>query len=159
MTRAPTAAAEHGAQPDPLVLAAFLPFRLTLAAQSVSQLIATTCEERFGFTIPAWRVMCLLAEEGLLDIRDLALRAVLTESEVDAAAAGLVARGLALRTSLSGLTITPAGRVTHAELAELALAAEAALLAGLSPEEVRSLHRLLGRVQAAAMKLSGRAER
>lgn len=43
----------------------------------------------------------------------------------------------------------------HGEIAPLALAYEAALLAGLAPAEVLTLKRLLSRLEAAAARLSG----
>ncbi len=46
----------------------------------------------------------------------------------------------------------------YAEIAPLALAYEAALIAGLAPEEVKLLKRLLARLQAAAGQLAGDAE-
>jgi DNA-binding MarR family transcriptional regulator len=48
------------------------------------------------------------------------------------------------------LTLTAAGRSLYAEIAPLALAYEATLIAGLAPEEVELLKRLLARLQAAA---------
>ena len=47
------------------------------------------------------------------------------------------------------------GRRLHAEIAPLALAYEAALLAGLAPAEVAQLKRLLQRLEGAAARLSG----
>lgn len=162
----PEPSAPLAAPLTPLVLADFLPFRMALTAQAVSHLIAATCEDRFGLTIPAWRVLCLLAEAGAtnavetsgLDPRDLAFRAALSDDQVREAAAVLIGRALLRREQGSGnLLVTDQGKAAHAELADLALAAEAALLSGLAPDEVRALHRLLGRLQSAALKLSGRA--
>jgi hypothetical protein len=64
---------------------------------------------------------------------------------------GLIDRGL------SGFALTDETGVLNPEIAPLAYAYEAALLTGLSPEEVRTLRRLLTKVEAAALKLSGRA--
>lgn len=47
----------------------------------------------------------------------------------------------------------------HAEIAPLALAYEAALISGLSPEDVTLLKRLLSRLQSVAGQLSGDAPR
>jgi DNA-binding MarR family transcriptional regulator len=52
------------------------------------------------------------------------------------------------------LALTPEGQRLHADIAPLALAYEAALLAGLEPQEVRVLKRLLGRLETAALRLS-----
>ena len=49
------------------------------------------------------------------------------------------------------------GERLHGEIAPLALAYEAALIAGLAPAEVALLKRLLNRLQAAALTLAGEA--
>jgi DNA-binding MarR family transcriptional regulator len=80
---------------------------------------------------------------------------------VSRAAQGLVARNLVERTaSVSDgrshtLALTDVGRRLHGEIAPLALAYEAALLAGLAPAEVATLKRLLQRLETAATRLSG----
>ncbi len=71
------------------------------------------------------------------------------------AAGRLIGQGLTDR-GLSGFSLTDETGVLNPAIAPLAYAYEAALLAGLSPEEVRTLRRLLTRVEAAALKLSGR---
>jgi DNA-binding MarR family transcriptional regulator len=138
----------------PLVLANFLPFRLARAAQAVSALMAVTWNERVGLSMPAWRCLCVLAESGALDRESLADRAALSETEAVEAAAALLARGLIGRAFPPALSLPAAGSALHLELCELALAAEDALLAGLSPAEVQSLSRLLGRLQGAALRLA-----
>jgi DNA-binding MarR family transcriptional regulator len=52
------------------------------------------------------------------------------------------------------LQLSPQGARLYAEIAPLALAYEQALIAGLSPEEVEGLKRLLVRLQAAATRLA-----
>ena len=51
--------AEHGLRLD-----SYLPYRLSVASNAVSGLIARAYEDRFGLTIPQWRLVCVLAEEG-----------------------------------------------------------------------------------------------
>lgn len=138
------------------VLAEFLPFRLARAAQTVSDLVAATCETRFGLTIAAWRMLCVTAESQGLELRDLTYRAALFDPQAREAAAVLLAGGLIARTPSGRFEITEAGRDAYQELTDVALAAEAALLASLTPGEVTGLHRLLARVQGAAEKLRAR---
>jgi DNA-binding MarR family transcriptional regulator len=139
------------------VLATYLPFRLARAAQAVSALMAATWNERFGLSMPAWRLLCVLAESGALDREFIADRAALSDAEVAEAAADLLARDLIEWIQPPLLSLTAAGAALHTELSELALAAEAALLAGLSPAEVHSLSRLLGRLHGAALRLAAPA--
>ncbi len=71
------------------------------------------------------------------------------------AARGLIASGLAARAP-SHTPLTDETGALRPEIAPLARAYEAALVASLSPAEVQTLHRLLTKVEAAALKLSGR---
>ena len=52
------------------------------------------------------------------------------------------------------LALTAEGRRLHAEIAPLALAYEAELIAGLERDEVALLQRLLSRLQASAERLA-----
>ena len=148
------------AETAPLVLDDYLPFRLSVASNGVSRLIARAYEDRFGLTVPQWRLMAVLAE-GDLTQQQVVSRTVMDKVSVSRAARELVARSLLARDANTAdgrshlLTLTPMGRSLHAEIAPLAKAYEAALLAGLAPSEVATLKRLLLRLEAAAAKLSG----
>jgi DNA-binding MarR family transcriptional regulator len=80
---------------------------------------------------------------------------------VSRAAQGLVKRRLVARSQNKAdgrshvLALSAEGRRLYGEIAPLALAYEAALIAGLAPEEVTLLKRLLSRLQSAAGQLSG----
>ena len=146
---------------ESLVLDSYLPYRLSVASNAVSGLIARAYEDRFALSIPQWRLICVLAEDGGLSQVQIVARTVMDKVTVSRAAQGLVKRRLIGRSQNKSdgrshvLALTPAGRSLHAEIAPLALAYEAALIAGLAPEEVTLLKRLLARLQAAAGQLSG----
>ena len=80
---------------------------------------------------------------------------------VSRAARGLAARRLISRSENRAdgrshvVTLSMEGARLHGEIAPLALAYEAALIAGLAPAEVAQLKRLLARLQTAADTLSG----
>jgi DNA-binding MarR family transcriptional regulator len=82
---------------------------------------------------------------------------------VSRAAQGLQRRRLVTRSDHQAdgrshvLALTVAGLGLHREIAPLALAYEAALIAGLAPDEVALLKRLLQRLQGAADQLGGGA--
>jgi DNA-binding MarR family transcriptional regulator len=147
-----------------LRLDAYLPYRLSVASNAVSGLIARAYQDRFGLTIPQWRLICVLAEDGRMTQGQVVTRTFMDKVTVSRAAQGLAARHLVDRTDnhTDGrshvLTLTPEGRRLFAEVAPLALAYEAALIAGLAPEEVMLLRRLLGRLQSAATALVGEGE-
>lgn len=143
-----------------LVLDDYLPFRLSVASNGVSRLIARAYEDRFGLSIPQWRLMAVLAE-GAMTPQAIVSRTAMDKVTVSRAAAGLVSRRLVEKVASPTdgrshtLGLTEAGRRLHGEIAPLALAYEAAVLAGLAPAEVAQLKRLLLRLEAAAARLSG----
>jgi len=147
---------------EALALDDYLPFRLSVASNGVSRLIARAYEDRFGLSIPQWRLMALLAE-GPLSQQAVVARSAMDKVTVSRAAQGLVTRHLIARSASTSdgrshnLTLTETGRRLHGEIAPLALAYEAALLTGLAPAEVAQLKRLLNRLEAAAARLSGEA--
>jgi len=146
---------------DALLLDSYLPYRLSVASNAVSGLIARAYEDRFGLSIPQWRLLCVLAEHQALTQVQIVACTMMDKVTVSRAAQGLAKRRLIGRTQNSSdgrshvLALTAAGRSLHAETAPLALAYEAALISGLDPTEVLLLKRLLGHLQAAAGQLVG----
>jgi DNA-binding MarR family transcriptional regulator len=144
-----------------LKLDAYLPYRLSVASNAVSGLIARAYEDRFGLTIPQWRLICVLAEDGALTQAAMVARTGMDKVTISRAAQGLTRRHLVGRSEHHAdgrshmLTLTVEGSRLHAEIAPLALAYEAALIAGLAPSEVALLKRLLARLQTAANALAG----
>lgn len=156
-------------QGERLRLDGYLPYRLSVASNAVSGLIARAYQDRFGLTIPQWRLICVLAEDGQAETgpgggltqAQVVARTVMDKVTVSRAAQGLVKRQLVSRSDHHAdgrshvLELTAEGRRLYADIAPLALAYEAALIAGLSPDEVALLKRLLVRLQSAAGQLAG----
>lgn len=146
--------------PRALRLDAYLPYRLSVASNAVSGLIARAYEDRFGLTVPQWRLMCVLAEDGPSTPAQIVARTVMDKVTVSRAAQGLLKRRLitAARNESDGrshvLTMTDEGRRLHDEVSPLALAYENELIADLSAAEVETLHGLLSRIQSAAGRLA-----
>ncbi|HEX7758208.1 MAG TPA: MarR family winged helix-turn-helix transcriptional regulator [Caulobacteraceae bacterium] len=144
-----------------LVLDDYLPFRLSVASNAVSRLIARAYEDRFGLSIPQWRLIAVLAQDGALTPGAIVTRTAMDKVTVSRAAQGLVRRRLVARVAHEAdgrshhLSLTAEGERLHAEIAPLALAYEAALLSGLAPGEVAVMKMLLKRLEAAAIRLSG----
>ena len=149
---------------DDLRLDAYLPYRLSVASNAVSGLIARAYQDRFGLTVPQWRLICVLAEDGGQTQGQLVARTVMDKVMVSRAAQGLLKRHLVVRSDHHAdgrshvLALSAEGRAMHEEIAPLALAYEAALIAGLAPDEVKLLKRLLARLQSAAGHLAGDAQ-
>lgn len=157
----PSRPLEDDAAAGDLKLDAYLPYRLSVASNAVSSLIARAYEDRFGLTIPQWRLLCVLAEDGGRTQRAIVARTGMDKVTVSRAARGLAARRLINRSENRAdgrshvVALSAEGARLHGEIAPLALAYEAALIAGLAPAEVAQLKRLLARLQAAADTLSG----
>lgn len=151
-------------QDSGLELDAYLPYRLSVASNAVSSLIARAYQHRFGLNVPQWRLICVLMEDGELTQGQIVTRTVMDKVTVSRAAQGLLRRGLISRAEHHAdgrshvLSLTAEGRGLHAQIAPLALAYEAALLTGLAPDEVALMRRLLQRLQGAATALAGEGE-
>ena len=147
---------------EALILDDYIPYRLSISSNAVSKLIARAYEDRFGLSIPQWRLMAVLAERPMTQ-QQIVLRTAMDKVTVSRAAHGLVTRHLVGRAAHEAdgrshiLTLTDQGRALHAEIAPLALAYEAALLSGLTSQEVETLKRLLMRLEDGADKLAGEA--
>jgi DNA-binding MarR family transcriptional regulator len=151
------------ASPATLKLDDYLPYRLSVASNAVSGLIARAYQDRFGLTIPQWRLICVLAEDGPLTQGAIVARTGMDKVTVSRATQGLAQRHLVARSDHHAdgrshvLALSAEGKRLHAEISPLALAYEAALIAGLAPKEVDQLKRLLNRLQSAADRLAGEA--
>jgi DNA-binding MarR family transcriptional regulator len=138
-----------------LELDRFLPYRLSVLSNTVSTAIAGAYHQRFGLTIPEWRVMAVLANTPDLSAAEVAQRTAMDKVAVSRAVASLlkqkrIARQMARadrRRSL--LQLSPAGKRVYAQVVPFALAYERALIAPLSAQERATIDRairiLLGR--------------
>ncbi len=152
---------EANALPGGLRLDDYLPYRLSVASNAVSGLIARAYEDRFGLSVPQWRLICVLAEDGAKTQRGVVERTGMDKVTVSRAARGLSNRRLIKRSDHHAdgrshmLALSREGARLYAEIAPLALAYEAALIAGLAPADVALLKRLLHGLQGAADVLGG----
>jgi DNA-binding MarR family transcriptional regulator len=143
-------------QPGALRLQDYLPYRLSVAANAVSRLVARTYERRFGLKIPQWRLIAVLADEGPLTQQLLCGRTVMDKVTVMRAAQGLVRRRFVQRLPNRAdrrshrLALTRSGRRVYRDIVPLALEHEARLLRGLTPREIAQLDRLLRRLERTA---------
>jgi DNA-binding MarR family transcriptional regulator len=145
---------------EPLIaLERFLPYRLNVLAASVSNALAQIYADRFGITIPGWRVLATLGQFGTRTGRDIAGHALMHKSTVSRAVALLVERGLVEREPNpqdgreDRLALTGQGRAVYEALAPEALAFEARLLSSLSEAEREALFALIDRLDAQARSL------
>ena len=138
----------------PLELERFLPYRLSILSNRVSQAIARTYQDRFDLSMTEWRVMAVLARydgDGL-SAREVASRTEMDKVAVSRALTRLVAAKRVARKTHAGdkrrsvLRLSAAGWKVHDAIAPLARAQERTMLAELTSEEHRALERILDKL-------------
>lgn len=136
-----------------LELERFLPYRLSVLSNRVSQAIARTYAERFDIGVTEWRVLAVLGRESDLSANAVAERTAMDKVAVSRAVTSLIDKQLIAREThgedrrVSVLALSRSGRRLHAQIAPLALAMEQHLLAGLDDRERRQLDALLQKLQ------------
>ena len=144
------------------LLSRFLPYQLSLASNAVSGRIAMEYRQRWGLSIPEWRVMAVVGDAGAMTQRDLTRRTLMDKVAVNRACKVLEERELAVRTPNEQdgrshlLDLTEAGRAMHAEIMPLALEMERQLFSGFSPDELELFRSLLERARTQAEDMDER---
>ena len=144
---APTTA-EHA----PLELEHFLPYRLSILSNTISQAIADDYQRRYDISVTEWRVMAVLARFDGLSAREVAERTAMDKVAVSRALARLVEAGRVSREihdndkRRSVLGLTEAGWAMHDEVAPMARVREREVLAKLDAEERAWLTRILDKL-------------
>jgi DNA-binding MarR family transcriptional regulator len=142
-----------------LDLEKFLPYRLSVLAQLVSESLHDLYAGPHGLSVPQWRVMAALGRFAPLTASEVGQRIVMDKVAVSRAVAGLMKRGLVERSAdlddrrRASLTLTPKGRAIHADIVPLALKYESELCLALSAEERQTLNALCDRLFAHAKLL------
>jgi len=139
--------------PDPLDLEHFLPYRLSVLTNRISQGLAGLYVERFGISITQWRVIAVLGREPGLSANDVAERTAMDKVAVSRTVAKLLQRGLlerqvhALDRRRSVLQLSAQGACIYAQIVPLALNYERRLLAALTLDERTQLECLLHKLR------------
>jgi DNA-binding MarR family transcriptional regulator len=141
-----------------LLLDKFLPYRLSITSNLVSDRIARAYEALFGLTIPEWRVVAVVAEAGAITQAEIGERTRMDKVTVSRAAIALVGRSLLARTPNASdrrshlLSLTREGQALYEAVAPKALAMEAELFTRFSPAELEAFTAMLRRIDAAALE-------
>ena len=139
-----------------LRLSDYLPYRLSVASNEVSRLIADHYEARFGLTIPQWLVICLLAEFNAHTQAEIVAKSAMDKVTVSRAVQELASRDLVRRTINTAdgrsqiVALTRAGKKLFDDIAPIARETEAQLLEGFSAREVEALKALLVKIEMRA---------
>lgn len=135
-------------------LSDFLPYRLSVTSNAVSNRIAADYKSRFGLNVPEWRVMAVLGDVGALTQRQLVGATFMDKVAVNRACKVLADRGLVERSPNDSdgrshmLELTDSGREMHGQIMPLALRLEGQLVECLTAAEQRSLRKILDKLFA-----------
>jgi DNA-binding MarR family transcriptional regulator len=145
----------------PLNIDTYLPYRLSVASNKVSALIAKAYETRFGLTVTQWRLLVILSGGAALSQKSVIERSAMDKVTISRAVAATVTRGLVIRSNgaqdrrTDVLTLSDAGRAIVEEVTPLVLALEASLVEVIGAGEAIALDDMLRKLEAQADKLLG----
>ena len=132
-----------------LELETFLPYRLSVLSNTLSQAIAKVYEKRFDLSVTEWRAMAVLGYRADISAREVAERTAMDKVAVSRAVARMLKKGLIERGTAhhdkrqSVLRLSGQGWTIYDQVAPLALEHEQRLLANLDAEERQWLARIL----------------
>ncbi len=142
-------------------LGEFLPFRLNVLAQTVSEQLSAIYAARFSLDIPQWRILANLASRGDMTAQDIARITYSHKSTISRAVQELEDRGLIARKISSSdkrsftLALTSEGRRLFRQLLPLVLDFERNLIASLSDADARALLKGLAGLESALLGPEG----
>ena len=134
-------------------LAEFLPYQMSITSNAVSGRIALEYRQRFGLSVPEWRIMAVLGDSGPRTQRELTRLTLMDKVAVNRACKVLEERGLAVRepNAQDGrshlLQLTQSGTAMRNQIMPLALEMERRLFSTFSPDELATFRTLLARVR------------
>ena len=141
-----------------LDLEQFLPYRLSVLSNTISQAIAREYAQRFQLTVTEWRVLAVLGRYDGSSAREVAEKTATDKVAISRAVASLmqagrVRRGVAAHDKRqSVLRLTAQGWKIYDEVAPRALEHERRLLAHLDAAEREWLGRILDKLWAAELE-------
>lgn len=143
-----------------LSLEHFLPYRLSVLSNTVSNAIAATYSQRYGLSVPAWRVMAILGRFPGLSAAEVAERTAMDKVAVSRAVSQLLTDGRIERSFAdddrrrSVLRLSAEGWTVYDQVVPLALEYERALLGSLGADDRAALDRLVSRLMDKAAALA-----
>lgn len=146
---------------EPLRLEGFLPYRLNMLATEVSQTLARAYGQRFGISIPEWRVLATLGQFGVMTARDIGSHSRMHKTTVSRAVAALEKRRLVVRRANRAdmreafLALTESGMAIYQEIVPMARAFSDSLCEGLSASELQQMNTLIDKLALRVASLGG----
>jgi DNA-binding MarR family transcriptional regulator len=132
----------------------FLPYRLSVTSNLVSDRIAQSYRALFGLTIPEWRMIAVLAEQPHAMQQEIGLRTRMDKVTISRAAIALAARKLIARTPNPAdgrshcLVLTAAGTELYARIAPKAREMEREIFGDFPQDSLRAFDTMLRAIEA-----------
>ena len=142
---------------DLLDLEHFLPYRLSVLSNRISQDIAALYAEKFNLGITEWRIIAILGRYPNLSANEVAERTAMDKVAVSRAVASLLKQKRLKRQfdkndlRRSVLSLSAAGEKIYSQVAPLAKKLQEALLADFDDKERVLLNLLLDKLAAAEL--------
>jgi DNA-binding MarR family transcriptional regulator len=139
----------------------FLPYRLSLLSNTISQGISITYRKEFGLSVMEWRVIAILGRFPGLTASEVMERGAMDKVAVSRAVKKLQEKRLVERSEHSAdrrrlpLSLSPRkGWALYRKVVPQAMAYEKALKGVLDQEELAALNQIMGKLQRAAGELN-----
>jgi DNA-binding MarR family transcriptional regulator len=161
MRRKAESPARHDTGDTPLILAEFLPYRLSVVTEAVSSLFATRYRQRFGLSIAEWRVVAVVGQHGRLATQEVIGHTGMDRVRVSRAVIRLVGKGLLDRhvhpqdQRAQLLRLSRQGGAVYRQIVPLARDLQAALAAALTQAEQQQLGAILEKIRQRTEQLAG----
>jgi DNA-binding MarR family transcriptional regulator len=146
----------------------FVPYRLSVLTNRMSDAIARHYSDRFDLSIPEWRVIAALGQAADkapgLSARQVAERTAMDKVRVSRAVQSLLAAGRVERAAhaedgrVTQLSLSAKGLAIYHEIVPLALKLEKQFLSVLSAQERKSFDALLSKLAAASHQMTAALE-
>lgn len=143
-----------------LSLEEFLPYRLSVTTNLVSNLVAAAYRQLFDIDISEWRLIAVLAERSELNQQSLGEATRMDKLTVSRAAVRLAKRGLILRRTSERdrrnqlLSLSDDGQALYDHVAPKALEIEKTIFACLSERQRTELETMLREIETAAIEVA-----
>ncbi|WP_142847741.1 MarR family winged helix-turn-helix transcriptional regulator [Telmatospirillum sp. J64-1] len=137
-----------------LELEHFVPYRLAVLAHLVSRSVARAYRDRFGLSVPEWRVMASLGQGKAIYANDLVETSNIDKVQASRALTRLQSAGLIDRRvdetdrRRALISLTDKGWDVYRQIVPRALGYEAKLLEQLTEEEQACMDRVIGKMTA-----------
>ncbi|ABQ70211.1 MULTISPECIES: MarR family winged helix-turn-helix transcriptional regulator [Sphingomonadales] len=142
-----------------LILDRFIPYRLSVTSNVVSDVISTAYEALFGLSIPEWRIVAVVAEQDGITQQGVCIATRMDKVTVSRATIALVDRGLITRAPNRAdrrsrlLALSEAGRRLYADVAPKAIEFEERIFSIFPAEELDRFMAMLRAIEERALEV------